>query len=118
VPGVELVPGEEVPGFDESSADASRDCAAGVQYDLKKPRRFCAPADKNGEDSSAPSHPVYLVCYQTKLKKLMPAQSKFRPHDRVYQQPVRPRGDQGDRGRGSLRASGAARSSGAAEQAP
>jgi hypothetical protein len=32
---------------------------------LKKPYRFCAPANKNNEDPTAPSHPGHLLCYKT-----------------------------------------------------
>ena len=31
-----------------------------------KPVRLCAPANKNGEDPSAPLHPDHLLCYKTK----------------------------------------------------
>jgi hypothetical protein len=34
--------------------------------DLLKPRYLCAPANKNGEDPSAPSHPEHLLCYKTR----------------------------------------------------
>ena len=30
---------------------------------LGRPRRLCAPVDKQGEDPSAPQHPDYLLCY-------------------------------------------------------
>ena len=33
---------------------------------LVKPRLLCAPASKNGEDPTAPSHPDHLICYKTK----------------------------------------------------
>jgi hypothetical protein len=32
---------------------------------LKKPYLLCAPADKNGEDPTAPGHPTKLLCYKT-----------------------------------------------------
>jgi len=32
---------------------------------LLEPHRLCAPADKNDEDPSAPSHPNHLLCYRT-----------------------------------------------------
>ena len=32
---------------------------------LKKPYLLCAPADKNGEDPTAPGHPTHLLCYKT-----------------------------------------------------
>jgi cysteine-rich repeat protein len=31
-----------------------------------KPVRLCAPANKNGEDPTAPAHPDHLLCYKTK----------------------------------------------------
>jgi len=34
--------------------------------ELKKPRRVCYPADKNGEEPGAETHPDILVCYQAK----------------------------------------------------
>jgi uncharacterized repeat protein (TIGR01451 family) len=34
--------------------------------DLLKPVTLCAPANKRGEDPSAPDHPSHLLCYQTK----------------------------------------------------
>jgi kumamolisin len=50
---------------------------AGARYDLVKPTRLCAPADKNGEDPTAPTHPGHLVCYKAKLAKTTPKQPKF-----------------------------------------
>src|SRR4029453_10640699 len=32
---------------------------------LLRPVRLCAPADKNGEDPTAPSPPGHLLCYRT-----------------------------------------------------
>jgi len=32
----------------------------------KKPYRLCAPANKNGEDPTAPSHTGHLLCYKSK----------------------------------------------------
>jgi hypothetical protein len=34
--------------------------------DLLRPRWLCAPADKNGEDPTAPTHPGHLLCYKTR----------------------------------------------------
>jgi hypothetical protein len=34
--------------------------------DLTKPRWLCAPANKNGEDPTAPDHPSHLLCYKTR----------------------------------------------------
>jgi hypothetical protein len=36
---------------------------------LVKPYKVCVPADKNGEDPTAPSHPTSLICYKTKAGK-------------------------------------------------
>ena len=33
---------------------------------LQKPYRLCVPANKNGEDPNAPSHPGLLLCYKPK----------------------------------------------------
>jgi hypothetical protein len=33
---------------------------------LKTPVKLCAPADKNGEDPTAPSHPNHLLCYKVR----------------------------------------------------
>jgi hypothetical protein len=38
--------------------------------ELLKPARLCAPANKNNEDPTAPSHPEHLLCYKTKGSKL------------------------------------------------
>jgi hypothetical protein len=37
-----------------------------LRVQVKKPTRLCAPVDKNGEDSTAPTHVGYLMCYQVK----------------------------------------------------
>ena len=34
--------------------------------DLLKPQTLCAPASKNGENPTAPSHPFHLLCYKTR----------------------------------------------------
>jgi hypothetical protein len=36
-----------------------------VTLQVVRPFRLCVPADKNGEDPSAPSHPDELLCYRT-----------------------------------------------------
>jgi len=40
--------------------------AGPVAIDLAKPKRLCAPTDKNGEDPGAPNDPDHLLCYQTR----------------------------------------------------
>src|SRR5262249_15537961 len=37
-----------------------------VTLEVERPFRFCVPADKNGEDHSAPSHPDQLLGYRTR----------------------------------------------------
>jgi hypothetical protein len=37
-------------------------------FDLLEPRRLCAPADKNNEDSGAEAHPDHLLCYKVKAR--------------------------------------------------
>jgi len=39
---------------------------------VKKPKRLCAPADKNGESPGAETHAAHLLCYQVKAPKLAP----------------------------------------------
>ena len=34
-----------------------------LTVDVRKPRRLCVPANKNGEEPGAESHPDHLVCY-------------------------------------------------------
>lgn len=46
-------------------------------YIASKPRRFCAPADLNASDPSAPSDPRFLVCYQIRLAPTRPKQARF-----------------------------------------
>jgi hypothetical protein len=45
-------------------------------YDVVKPTRLCAPAAVAGNDATAPSHAVHLVCYLAKLAK-QPPQPRF-----------------------------------------
>jgi hypothetical protein len=46
-------------------------------YIASKPRRFCAPADLNASDPSAPTDPRFLVCYQIRLAPTRPKQARF-----------------------------------------
>ncbi len=46
-------------------------------YIASKPRRFCAPADLNAADPSAPTDPRFLVCYQIRLAPTRPKQPRF-----------------------------------------
>jgi hypothetical protein len=45
--------------------------------DIRKPTRLCNPADKNGEDPSAPTHAGHLVCYQARIAHTSPRQPQF-----------------------------------------
>ncbi len=51
-----------------------------ITVDVKRPKRFCAPANKNGEAPGAESHPDYLMCYQVRQTSL----PKFTPLSPVY----------------------------------
>jgi len=46
-------------------------------FDVRRPTRICNPADKNGEDPTAPTHPGHLVCYQVKLARGEVSQPEF-----------------------------------------
>src|SRR5262245_28585399 len=48
-----------------------------IVYTLKKPTRFCAPADRDGLEPAAPTHPAHLVCYGASATKTDPAQPAF-----------------------------------------
>ncbi len=65
------------PVFTRTSVTLTDQFGGPLQFDLKKPTRLCAPADKNGENPGAPSHVDHLVCYQAKLTKQAPKQPKF-----------------------------------------
>jgi hypothetical protein len=54
-----------------------------ITVEVKKPTRFCAPVDKNGEAPGAETHPDYLMCYQVKqtsLPKFAPVSPLFVNH--------------------------------------
>ena len=40
--------------------------------DVQRPKRLCNPADKNGEDPTAPTHEQHRLCYQVKQTDLVP----------------------------------------------
>lgn len=48
-----------------------------VTLELSKPSRVCGPANVNGTDASAPSHPGHLVCYRARLARTAVPQTKF-----------------------------------------
>ncbi len=43
---------------------------AGHPYSVVKVTKLCTPADKNGEDPTAPADPAHLVCYKVRGAKL------------------------------------------------
>jgi hypothetical protein len=58
------------PKFVPKTATISNQFEQSVTLTLKKPYKVCVPADKNGEDPTAPNHPTSLVCYKTKGPRL------------------------------------------------
>ncbi len=46
------------------------------QFDVRAPTRLCFPADLDGSDADAPSHPNALACYRAKLTRTKPPQGK------------------------------------------
>src|SRR5262245_62986850 len=54
------------PKFQKILGVKVQDQFATVTLDLLKPVRLCAPANKRGEDPSAPQHLFHLLCYKTK----------------------------------------------------
>jgi hypothetical protein len=65
------------PTFTPATALVTDEFGGPARYDLKKPTRLCAPADKDGGDPTAPGHVTHLVCYQAVLSKTHPPQPKF-----------------------------------------
>lgn len=63
------------PKFAPTSLSAV-DALASRQLDLKKPLVVCNPADRNGADPTAPTHPAHLEGYAAKLTKTSPPQAK------------------------------------------
>jgi hypothetical protein len=45
--------------------------------DLLRPRYLCAPANKNNEDPTAPSHPEHLLCYKSRNNTPFAQRSAF-----------------------------------------
>jgi len=54
------------PKFVKISGVTGADQFGSYTVDLIKPRYLCAPANKSGEDPTAPSHPEHLLCYKTR----------------------------------------------------
>jgi uncharacterized repeat protein (TIGR01451 family) len=53
-------------------------------YDLKKPTRLCAPANKNNEDPNTVMHADHLMCYQAKIAKTDPKQPKHQKVRNIF----------------------------------
>jgi cysteine-rich repeat protein len=43
-----------------------------ITVEVKSPTRLCLPANKDGEDPTAPSHPALLLCYKVKTPRGLP----------------------------------------------
>jgi hypothetical protein len=54
------------PKFTKISGVAAADQFGSYTVDLVRPRWLCAPANKAGEDPTAPSHVQHLLCYKTR----------------------------------------------------
>ena len=52
--------------FNKITVNVSDQLETNVPITLTRPYRLCVPADKNGEDPSAPQHPNTLLCYRSK----------------------------------------------------
>jgi hypothetical protein len=59
---VKNTPGK--PPFARINAVSILDQFGARTVDLTKPTRLCLPANKNGENPDAPTHPQHLMCYQ------------------------------------------------------
>ena len=57
------------PRFARINGVSAEDQFGTYTVDLVKPRWLCAPANKNGEDPTAPTHPSHLLCYKTKTQR-------------------------------------------------
>lgn len=58
-------PSKGAPKFVKRTATISNQFES-TSVTLTKPYKVCVPADKNGEDPTAPNHPTSLICYKTK----------------------------------------------------
>jgi hypothetical protein len=52
--------------FAKITVNVSDQIETNVPITLTRPYRLCVPANKNGEDPTAPSHPNNLLCYRSK----------------------------------------------------
>jgi len=57
------------PRFNRINGVAAADQFGSYTVDLVRPRWLCAPANKNNEDPTAPTHPSHLLCYKTKTQR-------------------------------------------------
>ena len=46
-------------------------------YEVGRPTRLCVPADMNGEDPTAPTHPGQLLCSRVRLCRTRPRQARL-----------------------------------------
>ncbi len=54
------------PAFTKISGVTVQDQFGTASITLLRPRWLCAPANKNGEDPTAPTHPGHLLCYKSR----------------------------------------------------
>ena len=52
--------------FNKITVNVSDQIETNIPITLTRPYRLCVPANKNGEDPTAPSHPNTLLCYRSK----------------------------------------------------
>jgi hypothetical protein len=57
------------PRFQKIFGVSAQDQFGPYTVDLVRPRWLCAPANKNNEDPTAPTHPSHLLCYKTKTQR-------------------------------------------------
>jgi hypothetical protein len=57
------------PRFTKITGVSGADQFGSYTVDLLQPRYLCAPANKNGEDPTAPTHPEHLLCYKTRTQR-------------------------------------------------
>src|SRR5262249_26747647 len=53
------------PKFTKRTVTIANQFETNITVTVVKPVRLCAPANKNGEDPNAPTHPEHLLCYKT-----------------------------------------------------
>src|SRR5262249_22095716 len=65
------------PAFAKISNITGVDQFGAQHFDILRPRYFCAPANKAGEDPGAPGHTNNLLCYKTRHRENFPT---LQPH--------------------------------------